>query len=116
MQERKPSAKIFSRNLRYLRKKYKIPAWELAEDTGISESAILKWETEKAVPSVTSVMQIADYFMVKIDALIYDHLGDKKGKGDVSRFQAMPPERTFAEIMNYNTGKLEYKNVKVCPF
>lgn len=52
------------------RKSKKITQEELAEKTGYCQNVICKWETDKQMPKITSVIDIADALGVSIDELV----------------------------------------------
>jgi transcriptional regulator with XRE-family HTH domain len=59
-----------SKKIQELRKQKKITQEELAEALFVSKSAILKWESGKAYPSIDSLKEMAKYFSVSIDELL----------------------------------------------
>lgn len=65
----------FSRNLRYLRRKYGLSQDELAAKLGYkSFTTIQKWESGVSEPSVSTLKIIADLFSVSMDQMINDDL------------------------------------------
>lgn len=59
----------FSDMLRFLRKQRNITQDKLAEDLGLSKSAISMYETEKRLPSFEVLEAFADYFNVSLSVL-----------------------------------------------
>ena len=57
---------IIASNLRQQRAKYKISQEKLAELTGISQQFICSIETEKALPSVEVMVNIADALIITL--------------------------------------------------
>ncbi len=43
---------------------------QLAQDTGISQSAIAKWELDKTEPTATAIVTLAKYFDETTDYLL----------------------------------------------
>ncbi|GAB4331272.1 MAG: hypothetical protein OHK0038_06020 [Flammeovirgaceae bacterium] len=60
-----------SKNLRYLREKNgKISQQKLADDLGVTRSAISSYEDGRAEPKLENLIQFAEYFRVSVDSLI----------------------------------------------
>lgn len=57
-------------SMRRARKKKGISMRKLAEITGYDPSAISQWENDKAVPRLTSVVDVADALGMSIDELV----------------------------------------------
>lgn len=60
----------FCERLLELRKGKKISQMELAQATGLSQSAIAKWELGKADPCSTALIKLAKYFDKSVDYLL----------------------------------------------
>ena len=60
----------FANNLKMLREGKGLSLRELAEELGISKSALHQYENAMADPSLTSIIKIADYFDEDVDWLI----------------------------------------------
>ena len=77
-----------AQNIAYYRKHLKLTQLELAEKLNYSDKAVSKWERAEAVPEITVLKQLADFFGVTIDTLIKEpkkqmakplqHLGKKR--------------------------------------
>ena len=52
------------------RKKRGIKAYELAEMTGYNHCVISAWENDRAIPKLTTVIDVADALGISIDELI----------------------------------------------
>lgn len=62
---------FFSKNLRYIREeKYQLTQEALAENLGVSRSALSAYEDGRAEPRILLLIKIAQYFEVTIDELI----------------------------------------------
>ncbi|MEM1485747.1 XRE family transcriptional regulator [Oscillospiraceae bacterium PP1C4] len=61
---------MFSERLKALRKECKITQVALAEQLGISQQAVGKWETGRSTPDPMTLRKIADIFGVSTDFLI----------------------------------------------
>jgi transcriptional regulator with XRE-family HTH domain len=57
-------------------KKYNITAKKLAEEAGLSSSAVTEWKSGKANPSYGAVIKISNYFNINPDYLLCksDHI------------------------------------------
>lgn len=63
----------FSKNLKYLREKRHLSQNKLAEQVGVNQTTIARWETEEITPSINNVEQIASTLNISLpDLLIYD--------------------------------------------
>ena len=60
----------FAKRLKELRIEKGLSQVQLAEETGISKSAIGFWETGKRIPLATVVITLAKYFGVTSDYLL----------------------------------------------
>lgn len=60
----------FYRNFSILRKKKGLTQEEIAEDLGVSRSAVAKWESGASSPNIELVESIAIYFDVTFDELL----------------------------------------------
>ena len=68
---------IIAKNICELRTEMKMTQLQLAEVLNYSDKAVSKWERGEAIPDVTVLKQIADYFGVTVDYLLEsDHGGD----------------------------------------
>ena len=60
----------FSERLKELRLEKNLTQSELAQETGISQAGIAKWETGDRNPSVDCLIILAKFFGVTIDYLV----------------------------------------------
>ena len=60
----------FSERLKELRLEKNLTQTELAQETGISQAGIAKWETGDRNPSVDCLIILAKFFGVTIDYLV----------------------------------------------
>ncbi len=61
---------MFSKRLKELRTEKNLSQMALSVETGISQSAIAKWELEKTEPTASAIITLADYFGVTADYLL----------------------------------------------
>jgi len=64
---------IFSKNLIKLRKSVGLTQVSLAEKLNYSDKAVSKWERADAIPDISILKQMADFFSVSVDYLITNH-------------------------------------------
>ena len=60
-------------NLKRMRKEHGLTQKDLADNLGISQTAVNFFELGKKIPSVAVVEQIADYFNCSVDTLLGRH-------------------------------------------
>lgn len=61
---------VFSERLKELRAANGVSQMELARATGISQSAIAKWELNKTEPTASAIITLARYFNESADYLL----------------------------------------------
>ena len=69
--------KNFSNNLIKLRKANNLTQLALAEKLNYSDKAISKWEVGSVIPDVETMTQIADFFGITVNDLIYSETKKK---------------------------------------
>lgn len=74
----------FSKNLSTLRKSRNLTQLALAEKLNYSDKAVSKWEVGTVLPDVETMSNIADFFGVTVNDLIYE----KKKKRDFAFFRS----------------------------
>ena len=60
----------FGERLKELRQQHNISQMELAEKTGISQSAIAKWELQKTEPTASALITLSVFFSESTDYLL----------------------------------------------
>lgn len=63
---------IIAKNLSTLRKKSQITQMQLAEKLNYSDKAVSKWEKGDCVPSIYVLMEIASFYGVGIEDIVYE--------------------------------------------
>lgn len=66
----------FQEKLVFLRNHFRLSQEELAEQLGISRQAVAKWESGKAVPDISNLIQLSNVLKISIDRLVKE---DKSG-------------------------------------
>lgn len=61
---------IFGDNVRFLRKQKRMTQYALSRKLFVSDKAISKWESGHALPEISTLLLMADYFNVTIDDLL----------------------------------------------
>ena len=70
MDKKKFDIKVFSQNLKTLRKQYKIVQNELAARLQLSNASISYWENGKQEPTASALYKLAQFFDVSVDYLL----------------------------------------------
>lgn len=85
-------------NIRELRMQFNISQATLSEKTGLSQSAIARWELGKSEPTAEALCVLADFFEVSVDDLL----------GRDTAF-AVLPQRTYMQELygQLNIGEQE---------
>ena len=60
----------FSERLKELRQEYNLSQMELAQKTGLSQSAIAKWELNKTEPTASALIKLSAFFNESVDYLL----------------------------------------------
>ncbi|MDE6618342.1 MAG: helix-turn-helix domain-containing protein [Clostridiales bacterium] len=60
----------FSERLKELRHSKNLSQMELADKTGISQSAIAKWELDKTEPTASALITLSRFFDESVDYLL----------------------------------------------
>ena len=60
----------FCKRLKELRIQYNISQMDLAKATGLSQSAIAKWELNKTEPTASALIILSKYFGESVDYLL----------------------------------------------
>lgn len=53
-----------------LLQKYKMTAYKVAKEAGVTQTALSNWKTGKSTPTTKTLQKLADYFGVTIDYLM----------------------------------------------
>lgn len=58
------------KNIRYIRKSFKLSQYEFAEKLGVSRSTIQHWEMGYSIPDIPAIIKIKKIFNVSYDEII----------------------------------------------
>lgn len=61
---------MFSKQLKKYRKIYGISQAKFANEIGVSQQAVAKWETDKATPDPYMLESISNFFNISVDILL----------------------------------------------
>ena len=61
---------IFSERLKELRQEHGLSQMGLAQKTGLSQSAIAKWELNKTEPTASALITLSKFFNESVDYLL----------------------------------------------
>lgn len=95
-------------NLKSIREKRKINQLKLAMDIGISQEAISKYETNRAMPSSNVLNKLANYFNCSVDYLL-DRTNNPKINTDTVLIENEEVENLvfrFYKLSDANKNKL----------
>lgn len=67
-----------SGNIKTIRKEKRLTQEQLAEAMGVSAASVSKWETGQALPELSVLTELADFFEVSIDALMGHKMGGNR--------------------------------------
>lgn len=94
-------------NIRRLRKGSGFTQEQLAEALGVSVSAVHKWESGKAVPELTMLVDIAEFFETSVDALL-DYGWQKLSMGQTAdRLRAFRADKNLTEGLRFAEKALQ---------
>lgn len=80
---------------------------QLAEALGVTVGAVHKWESGKAAPELTMLVQIAQFFETSVDALL-DYGWEKRSMGQAAQqIRLYRTERNFHEGIPYAEAALQ---------
>lgn len=80
-------------NIRNLRKQRGMTQEQLAQAMGVTVGAVYKWESEKCVPDILAIMELADLFGVSVDVLLSYHLRENGRKEIVQQLKCYCREK-----------------------
>lgn len=92
------------KKIRELREAKKMSQKELAQFLNITPQAISKWELDKSLPDLETVIRLCDYFQVSIDQLL--------GNSKKSFFERLFSRKKENETMKDNTSNLKASKEK----
>lgn len=84
-------------NIKKHRKDRNLSQEQLAEAMGVSTAAVSKWETGIAVPELTALTDLADYFEVSIDALVGHIVSDDRKNALLAEMDQLSGEEKYDE-------------------
>ena len=57
---------LFSKNLKYLREKYKLSQNKLSEIANVNQTTIARWENEEISPSLDNIIDVANALNISV--------------------------------------------------
>jgi transcriptional regulator with XRE-family HTH domain len=79
----------FATNLKFLRSKKKLTQAQLAEALGLNRPVIGAYEESRSEPKISTLLQMAGYFNISLDAFLGSNLMEK-GERTASGLQVLP--------------------------
>ena len=100
--------KLFSENLRRLRKDRQLSQEQLAQIMGVSVQAVSKWECALSYPDVESLPDLAQTFGVSVDALLCGESNDIVGEenGRSLKYYELPDDGVLRVVQFVGTTPL----------
>lgn len=86
-------------NIRALRKSRALTQEQLAEAIGVTGGAVYKWEARLSTPDLETLMELADFFGVSVDALLGFELQGQSVDALIARMEAMQREKDDAHAV-----------------
>ena len=90
------------RLIRTMRTKLGLTQLALAEQLGVSDKAVSKWERGESIPDVLTLMQIAQLFQVRVDALLGDVNALPENPSTLERAMTQVSEKALKRKANKN--------------
>jgi len=84
-----------SENIRRCRKDKNLTQEQLAEALGVTVGAVSKWESGATMPEIETLIRVADFFDLSMDALLGWRLEGGNLHGSLSRIKAMIDAKDF---------------------
>lgn len=84
-----------SENIRTLRKQKNLTQEQLAEALSVTVGAVSKWESGATMPEIETLVRIADFFDLSVDALLGWQLEGGNLRKNVARIKTMIEEKDF---------------------
>jgi len=97
---------LFSKNIKYMRKRMKLKQDELAEKLFVTPQAVSKWETCKSIPDVKMLITISNLFKVSVDQLLNEDL-------ELSNKEETEQEVELAEEIVVENNVNKFRNILV---
>ncbi len=89
-----------SENIKKNRKDMKLTQEELAEAFGVTVGAVSKWESGSTVPDILTLMQLADFFSISVDALLGYSMSSKNIDDILKRIIALLKEGKYDDAVS----------------
>ncbi len=86
----------FSQNLRALRKAQSHTQEQLSEAMGVTVGAVYKWEQGLSTPDIGSIMELAGFFGVSVDALVGYEVRDGSAAALAQRIEELRQKKDYA--------------------
>lgn len=91
--------KSIGENIRELRKKNNMSQDELAEVLGVTAPSVHKWETDKMLPSIDMLLEMAAVFKVSTDSILGFEVSESEKKAKVDEILELVVDRKFKEAI-----------------
>ncbi len=106
---------VIVNNIKFLRKKFGVTQKQLSSELGIDQSTISKWELNKVLPDIKTLIKIAEYFNVSLDSLVDKNIVEEQVlEEDINHCINAPLVDLHKNIsgLSVNNLKIARKNMK----
>lgn len=86
------SSSRFGQQLAHIMAQQNITAYRISKDLGVSQSSVKNWIDGKTSPSVETVLHLADYFDLSLDAMM-----GRAAPGEGASQQSKSAQRIFVD-------------------
>lgn len=95
-----------------LLQKYGVSSYKVAQEAGVTQTALSNWKSGRSTPSAKTLQKIADYFGVTVDYLMTGRENSEKKESELTirdrKDIAKDLDRIMEEIVNNEDGPLYY--------
>lgn len=85
--------------IRQMRKAHGLTQEQLAEAMGVTVGAVSKWELGQSAPDLSTLLELADFFDVSVDALLGYTLRSNSAANTAERLRTLCNEKRFDECL-----------------
>ena len=103
---------FLARNIKYLRNQKNWSQQDLADRLNRVHGTISKWETEKEVPPIETLIELSKLFQVSIDYLVGNHYEQEQYVKEFNQlYQIKQTDRELMQIVDYLKQHPNFKDI-----
>lgn len=99
--------------------KYGVSSYKVAQEAGVTQTALSNWKSGRSTPSAKTLQKLADYFGVTVDYLMTGKESSEEKQSELTtrdkRDIAKDLDRIMGEIRNEEDGPLFYNGQPLDP-